>query len=121
MQNDVDELEALLGKAQRQIARRSWLKTALVCASTFGGAAVALSRGAVELTTLVRNLATKDDVAVLIGGQQKQLDSLRTDHTALANRVTSNEAIAMGASACCSKESKRVDALYAMPMRVTNR
>ena len=84
---DVSDIEELLGKHRRsETLKAVWsaFKFIAVLASAFGGAAWT-ARGYLE------QLATKDDVALLLRGQDEKLDRIDARLTALGDRQTRTE------------------------------
>jgi len=116
--SDVSDIEELLGKAKRHAARLAWMKTGLVCASTFIGAVVGAGKSAVALGEIVRNIATKEDVAAIAAGQQRQLEDLQMGQRECFDRLASVEPMASYAKECCYKQTQRVDLLFNQPLRV---
>lgn len=112
---DVSDIGDLLEKAQKHARRIGWLKTALVALSSLVGTAIGAgwtARG------YLGQLATKDDVVKIMNGQQEQIADLQKGQRALGDRVTTNEIVAVNGRDCCSNTTRRVDALYAMPLQV---
>jgi hypothetical protein len=85
--SDASDIEELLGKHHQTVfMRRLWAgcKLLLVMASAFGGA-VWTARGYLE------QLATKDQVAALLKGQDEKFDRIDARLTALGERQAKTE------------------------------
>lgn len=81
------DIEELLPLAKHQIAMRklySAVKLVFAFASAFGGAAWSAHQ-------YLAQLATKDDVALLIKGQQEQIRELQSSVALLSDRQTRTE------------------------------
>jgi len=113
---DVSDIEELLSKAHRNAKRLGAIKMALVCLST--GAGAAFGGGVAAGKYLAKILEGQDRMLALVAGQDEKIKDLQGAQRSFADRLASLDAATTNAGACCSNTTRRVDALYAMPLQV---
>ncbi len=115
--SDISDIEDLLRKARKHAARLMWAKTAIVGACALFGSCVGAAKSAVALSILVRQVATKDDIASL----EKQYARISADsfeHERIQDaRIASLEPRCSDALQCCNTQSQRLDR-FSIPGRV---
>lgn len=108
------DIEALLRghfETEKKRRRVGWMKMASVLISTFAGAGWT-ARG------YLNQIATKEDVAKLLNGQQEQIRGLLDTQRVHADRMIVVENTSSSGRDCCREQSRRVDILYQQPLTV---
>jgi hypothetical protein len=111
---EVSDIEGLLRghfETEKKKRRLNWLRTLGILVSTFAGAGWSMHG-------YLNTLATKDDVAKLISGQQDQIKDLQNSTRLVADRMTQTESGTSIARECCHEQTRRVDILYQQPLTI---